>query len=153
HTVSSGHYDEAFQIYDERIRDPLYYRLGEYELDIQLLDAIPRKPNGRPTLSSHTTQLWVLLYTTMSYERGGRANVGLRYAEQALQMARNALDMYNVGSSLTLSSMSACDLGRLQQASVSLREAVSIFEDSIIPHWIGTSHRCFGRVLMYCGDF
>jgi hypothetical protein len=45
HTLSSGQYNEAFRIYNGRIRPFLYYHLGEYELDIQLLDAIPRMPN------------------------------------------------------------------------------------------------------------
>jgi transposase-like protein len=153
HTVSSGQYDKAFQVYNERIRFPLYYELGEYELDIQLLDAIPRMSNGIPTLSSHETQFWVLLYAVMTYERMGRAKIGLRYAEKALQVAQNAGDMHNVGRSLMTRSMTVFVLGRLQQASESLREAIHIFEPTRIPYWTGNSHRLYGYILMHRGDF
>jgi hypothetical protein len=50
HTVSSGRYDEARQLYRDRLSEPLYFQFGAYQLSIDLLRALfpdgEDKPHG-----------------------------------------------------------------------------------------------------------
>jgi len=35
HTIGAGRYDEAWEVYNSRLRTSLYYELGEFELDFE----------------------------------------------------------------------------------------------------------------------
>jgi len=140
-------------VYNERLRQPLYYQLGEYETDLQLLAAIPRSRDGLPELSLPTAQAWTLLYAAMCYERTGQLRLGLGLIDIAIQLNRRSSNGHDLASSLVPYSMLCCDVGQLQLASNSARESVSIFDRIGNSNWRGISHRSYGRVLMLCGRF
>ncbi|HWT02843.1 MAG TPA: toll/interleukin-1 receptor domain-containing protein [Pyrinomonadaceae bacterium] len=153
HTVHAGRYDQAYAMYDARLRRPLYYRLGAYELDLNLLLAIPRLGNGLPQLSAPSHQTWNLLYAAMCFEKTGRPQAGLSLLERAIELNRATGDKFNLASTQVPFAMLCCDVGNLEAAYTSINESVGILDVVGDSNWQGISHRCRGRALMLCGNF
>jgi tetratricopeptide (TPR) repeat protein len=146
-------YDDAWALYDDRLRTPLYYNFGEYELNLQLLVAIPQAEDGLPRLKSTTAQAWSSIYAAMCFERTGQLVTGSETLEPVIQATRARGARSDLMAALLVHSMLSCDLGRLSAASGAAREAAGISDEIGEPNWIGISHRSYGRVLMTCGAF
>jgi tetratricopeptide (TPR) repeat protein len=151
--IGMRRYDQAFELYDDRLRKPLYYQLGEYEIDLQLLRAIPRLPDGLPSLSSRRAQTWNLLYESMCYEGTGRPKLALESSRKAAEINRRIRADTDLASALVPYAMQCCDAGFLCEARRSIEESVARIQPTADANWLGISHRSLGRVLMLCGDF
>jgi tetratricopeptide (TPR) repeat protein len=152
HSVSAGFCDEAWRLYDDRLRKPLYYHLGEYDLDLQLLCSFFTK-DGRLLLTDSNARIWVLLYQAIAYERKGRIREASSLADQAVQMARKLRDWNNLASALAILSSACVDLGELRRAMASASESTAIADRSGSRNWRGITHRCCGRVAAVCGNY
>jgi tetratricopeptide (TPR) repeat protein len=153
HTVYAGGYDEAFEMYNQRLRNPLYYRFGAYDLDSQLLQAIPRSDNGIPNLSSPINQSWNLYYETLCCERLGRLQLGLTLVKKVIDLDRIVNYQHNLGAAQGTLAIISCDIGDLKTANASIIESVKIFDNIDDSNWRGISHRGYGRILTVCGMF
>ena len=73
HTVGAGRYDDARDLYDERLANPLYYRLGAYQTCIELLRALfPDGEGTLPRLANEGDQAWTLNAPASSYSSAGQ---------------------------------------------------------------------------------
>jgi tetratricopeptide (TPR) repeat protein len=152
HTLKSGLSDQAWRIHSQRLMHLLHYDFGEYNLNIQLLMAIPGLSDGRPDLSGPRARIIALQNTGLSCEAAGQTKLGLSLLEQAAALSRETRNERLLGSVLVPYSMLCCAVGRLQQASTSIEECVSIFDRMTDPNWQGISHRCYGWILMVRGN-
>jgi tetratricopeptide (TPR) repeat protein len=150
--VGLRRYDDAWELYADRLRRPLYYRLGEYETDLQLLRAIPADADGLPRLSYRPHQTWNLLYAAMCCERTGQPRQALGLTEGAVRLNRRAGNPNELAFALIAHAMQCCDAGYLRRAAASALEGVALLETWVDPNWLGIGHRSLGRVLMLCGD-
>src|SRR5207248_3360346 len=89
HTIHAGQYDAAWTLYNERLRMPLYYHLCEYELDLQLLAALPYRAHDSPKRSLSGAQIWPSLYRAMCYERRGQTKSAQDCAQKEVQIAHH----------------------------------------------------------------
>lgn len=145
-------YSEAWAIYNDRVRHFIYYQLGNYHTDLELLKELPRAPNGKPLLSSTVQQVWSLLYEAMCYERIGNPVLGIERAKLAIKINRENGKQPDLASSLLSFSMMSCDVGNLKVASEATKEAITIINIFGDANWQGIAHRSYSRVLMLCGD-
>jgi hypothetical protein len=88
HTVRAGHYEDALDLYRERLADLLFYRLGAYQVEIDLLRALfdDETPSvvrwaqdiggtgeaSLPRLRETRAQAWILNALASSYSRSGQ---------------------------------------------------------------------------------
>ena len=73
HMVGSGRYDEACDLFCDRLTKALYFRFGAYQLCIQLLRGLfPDGEDHPPRLKKEADQAWALNELATSYSRSGQ---------------------------------------------------------------------------------
>jgi len=152
HTVKCGRFDDAWHLYDARLRRPLYYEICAYEVETQLLTSLLGVDQAPPRVQGTQAQTWVLIYLSMCYERMGQLRSALTCAEQAVSLNRAGGRPANLGSSLVALASVYSFLGQLQAAREASAEAVTIFDQMADMNWYGISHRNYGHILILCGD-
>jgi tetratricopeptide (TPR) repeat protein len=152
HTVNSGQPDDAWALYESRLRIPLYYEFCAYELEVQLLSSLLGAGQAPPRLQDAVAQTWVLIYLSMCYERMGQLPSALARAEQAVTLNRKGGRPADLGSSLVALASVFGFLGQLRAALESSREAVAIFDQIADMNWFGISHREYAHHLILCGE-
>lgn len=152
HTVKSGCFDDAWALYESRLRVPLYYEFCAYELEVQLLSGLLGVGQAPPPLQDTVAQTWVLIYLSMCYERMGQLRAALACAEQAVALNREGGRPADLGSSLVALASVLGFLGQLRAALESIGEAVAIFDKIADMNWYGISHREYAHFLITSGD-
>ena len=72
--VRSGQYDEARELFSDRLSKPLSFQLGAYQLRIELLRALfPQGEDHPPQLQDKGAQAWTLSALANSYSLNGPA--------------------------------------------------------------------------------
>ena len=72
HTVGASGFDAAFELFCDRLAQPLYYRFGAYERIIELLGALfPEGEDRPPRLAKESDQGWTLNELANSYALAG----------------------------------------------------------------------------------
>ena len=77
HTVRAGQYDQACDLFYDRLANTLYYQLGAYQLFIELLRAL--FPDGEaqpPKLKKESDRAWTLAALANSYSLSGQPAQG-----------------------------------------------------------------------------
>jgi len=149
HTVQAGYPNQAWKLYDARLRAPLYYYLGSYKEDISLLNELLEK---RKLLQDARDQTWLLLYLSMDYERTGQLQSALELANGAVDLNRNLDTWTDLGSSLVALASVNRHLGQLRRAVENISEAAALMNRTGDVNWCGISHRNYAHVLISCGD-
>ena len=148
--VGLGRTDDAYELYSERLHDPLYYRFGAYETARILLQSIPQI-DGLPKVNRDSDRSWILQYIAMCFERTGRPRKAAAVCDTAIAFNRKKQKHGNLAWVLNTNSMVLQDLGRLQFASQCGEEAVRLVEHGGDDNQKAIIHRCFGRTLLTCG--
>jgi tetratricopeptide (TPR) repeat protein len=152
HMVKSRHFDDAWQLYESRLRRPLYYGFCAYEIEIQLLNSLLGTDDDMPQVQGTIAQTWVLLYLSMCYERIGQLDSALTCARRAVDLNRRESQQADLGSSLVALASVYKKLGQLGSARDASAQAVTIFDELRDMNWYGISHRNYGGFLIVCGD-
>lgn len=151
HTASAGRYDEASHLYCKHLWHALYYRLGAYQTEVEMLSALfPDGEDAPPKLSSVTYQAWAMNSLAISC-----ANMGQPRRAAALIRRHNALheqrdSRLNLAIGLENLAQSLGPLGELGEAEQCLRRALQITTDVF---WNAVGHEELGRVLAWQGAF
>src|SRR5262249_6248970 len=83
HTVSAGHFDEAFTLYSDRLANPIYFEFGAYQLEIDLLRALfPNGENSLPRLTDKRAQAETQNWLATSYSYSGQPHRALPLFER-----------------------------------------------------------------------
>jgi hypothetical protein len=68
HLIGSGKFDEASKLYQDRLSNPIYFQLANYNLEIELLRALfPEGEAKPPRLQKEADQAWTLNSVANSY--------------------------------------------------------------------------------------
>ena len=160
HTVRAGQYDEAWQLFYDRISTATYYQFGAYQLRIELLaglfpDGDPSTNVGRtilPRLKDEIGQAWTRAALANSYSLSGQpARAALVY-QTATDLAQKLGEKENHAFGLgAVAFASYVPLGTLIVAEANLRRSIALCREIGIKEQEGTMHYELGRVLAYCG--
>lgn len=75
HLIRAGKYDEASRLYLDRLFEPLYYQLAQYDLCVDLSLQLFAKPSDNlPQLSTESYQRYILYGLSLSYANKGQLN-------------------------------------------------------------------------------
>jgi tetratricopeptide (TPR) repeat protein len=155
HTVRAGRYDEACDLYYDRLADPLYFRFGAYQTEIELLRALfPDGEDRPPRLKKESDQAWTLNTLAAAYTLSGQS----RRAVQALEMVRELdkkLGPKTGDAAVTLGNLAYQQiiLGELAAAEGNLRRRIALCREIGDERNETIGHQELGRLLAYQGAF
>lgn len=170
HTVHAGQYDEAVELFHDRLADTLYYRLGAYRTEIDLLRALFPEPSGAsraeragssngggevalPQLAQASAQAWTLSALANSYSCSGQLRRALPLLEAHNTLQEGLDDPINLAIGLENLGSVQLELGELEAAEANLRRAVdqAVESGSLGPQ--ASSRQALGRLLICQGIF
>jgi tetratricopeptide (TPR) repeat protein len=152
HLVGAGEYDEAWQIYYERIWKAIYYQFGAYQLEIELLRALfPQGESQPPQLSSEGTRAWTLNSLANSYSLSGQPAQAVPMFQQAAAIYEAREDKLNWAINLGNLALDQVRIGALQSAESNLRRRIALCQEIGDEFEEAVGHRELGLLLAYRG--
>ncbi len=154
HTVRSGRYDEARDLYSNRLGPgPLFYRLGAYQVIIDLLRAMfPDGEDKPPRLKSEADQAWVMNALATSYAMSGQPRKAITAYHLAVDIAQKIGNTSNVGIGLSgMAEVAQVPVGDLKAAEQNLLRSVEIARGLGGKFNEAVGHADLGQLLAYEG--
>ncbi len=154
HTVRAEQFHEAFTLYGDRLAKPLYFQLGAYQLEIDLLRALfPDGEDRPPRLENENAQAWTLNTLATSYSLSGqpRRAVPLFNASNDIDKKRGnetsvAIGLGNVATQQLVT-------GALRAAEANLRRYIALSRELGVEEENADAHLELGRLLAYRGAY
>ncbi len=155
HTVKAGRYDEAWDLYNNRLNDKLHYRFGAYQIIIEFLGALfPDGEDRPPRLKSESAQARTLNSLAASYYFSGKPGCAVPIVKRANYIRENVtinkIDIAIVLGNLTKAQI---PIGELAAAESNLRRSIEICREIKYEFQEATGHQELGRLLTYRGNF
>ncbi len=151
HTVLAGEFDEARTLFRDRLHDVVYYQLGAYQLQIDLLRAL--FPNGEdhpPPLKDENAQTRTLNELANSYSFSGQPRRATPVYEQAGTLAEKQGDKRGLAIYLgNLAAYGQIPIGALRAAEANLRRSIALGQEIKYDYAEGIGHAELGRLLIY----
>ena len=154
HTVSAGGFDEARELYRDRLASPLYYRFGAYQTCIELLRVLfPEGEDKPPQPKDESAQAWMLNELANSCSLSGQPRRAMPLFEAA-----NGIDEgrgYKKGVAIGLRNLADAQLklGELAAAEGNLQRRIELCREIEDEGKEATGRYELGRVLMHEGKF
>ncbi|MEM1293566.1 MAG: hypothetical protein AAGH67_19050 [Cyanobacteria bacterium P01_H01_bin.162] len=155
HMVRAGQYDEAVELFRDRLSKPLYYQLGAYQQRIELLRALfPQGETQPPQLQSEDHQAWTLVALANSYSLSGQPAQAVPLFEQvaAIDEKGENKEYWAIGLG-NLAYSAQLPIGALQAAEANLRRAIALGQEIENERREAIGNQELGRLLAYRGDW
>jgi tetratricopeptide (TPR) repeat protein len=154
HTVRAGQFDEAFLLFRDRLSQAIYYQLGAYLLQIDLLRALfPDGEDCVPRLQTKRSQSWTANALANSYSLSGEPRhaaslyaISARINESEGDRANLAIDLGNLATQQTV-------IGALQAAEVNLSRSIRLRQEVKNEFREAGAHQALGWLLAYRGEW
>ncbi len=155
HTVRAGQFDEAFTLFRDRLTNPLFYRLGAYQLCIDLLLALfPDGEDRPPRLTKDADQAWTLNELANSYSLSGQPRRAVPLFERANAIQEKLSNKSNLAIGLeNVAHMAQIHIGALRAVEANLRRSIALCREIREESWEGVGCRELGRLLAYRGAY
>ncbi len=154
HTVRAGRYDDARELFRDRIVQLLYFRVGAYQTCIELLGALFRDGEGRPPrLKSERGQGWTLNTLAISYSNAGQSRRSMPLLGRYISISEKLGDNLNQAIGLGNIAIQQIVLGELSVAEQSLRRSIELSCEITDEFNEAGGHQELGRLLAYRGAF
>jgi tetratricopeptide (TPR) repeat protein len=154
HTVRAGQFDEAWELFEQRIWRGLFYQLGGDQLQIDLLGALFPDGEDRPAhLTDARAQSHALNELANSYAVVGQPRCAVRLFEASNDIDEKLNDKPNLAIGLTNAATQQLLVGVLRAAETNLRRAIELFRQ--IKHDFGeaVAYQELGPLLAYRGAY
>jgi tetratricopeptide (TPR) repeat protein len=154
HTIRSDGYDEAYRVYKDRLKQPLYYQLGAYDTDLSLKQAFfPEGEDKPPRLEAESGQAWLMNDLAITYDRTGQSRKAapLFGRHNAIRDKANSKPSLAVGVSNLAESQIL--LGELKQVESNQRRTIEIAREIADEFHQAIAHAHLGLLLAYMGRY
>jgi tetratricopeptide (TPR) repeat protein len=152
HTVRAGQYDQARELFRDRISDAAYFQFGAYQLQIDLLRGLfPDGENREPRLNSARAQSWTLNELANSHDLSGQPRLAVQLLEKARGIDGREADKPNLAVGLTNLGGVLGDLGSLRTADAHIRQSIALCQDTGNKFDEASAHEYLGRLLAFRG--
>jgi tetratricopeptide (TPR) repeat protein len=154
HTLAAGRYDEAWVLYRDRLWKVIYYQLGAFQTQIELLRSLfPEGESKPPVLTNGAHQAHAMNELANSYSLNGqpRRAVPLFEGHNAIHEKRGNKRNLTVG--LGNLAIRHRELGALRAAEANLRRQIELCREIGEKFWEAVGHAELGRLLSYLGMF
>lgn len=154
HTVNSGRYDEACNLFYERIEHLSHFRFGAHNLRIELLRALfPDGEEKPPRLKKKSDHAWALNSLATSYHLSGRSKKAATLLERQIAIREEQGAKRNLVIGLGNLSMQQIAIGELKSAESNIQRAIELSKEANVPFDSAVCHQELGRLLAYQGKF
>lgn len=127
HTVGAGLYDEALDLFRQRLTNTLYFRFGAYEACIELLRTLfPDGEDRLPRLKSERDQSWAMNELAISYSRSGRPGRAVPLFQAAVALDETAGEEPDRAPVLLNLADAQLSIGQFRGAEGSVTHAVAL---------------------------
>lgn len=155
HTVMTGMYDEAMDLYYNRLDFKLHYRFGAYQTIIELLGALfPDGEDRPPRLKNESAQAWALDSLAAAYSYSGKPGHAVPLVKRVNYIYENVIK--NKGfQAICLGNMSEAQIpiGELDAAGSNIRRSIEICYEIKNESLEANGHSKLGLLLAYQGRF
>jgi tetratricopeptide (TPR) repeat protein len=154
HTVRAGRYDEAYNLYYNRIWGLIYYKFGAYQTEIELLRALfPDGKDELPRLKKENAQAWTLNELANSYLRLGQSRNAIKILKNAIELDKKigGENWKKVG--LGNLAFNQNQIGELDAAEFNFRRRIELCCEIKDVFLEAVGHMELGRLLAYRGKF
>jgi tetratricopeptide (TPR) repeat protein len=153
HTVLAGQYEEAWTLFRDRMWQTLYYQLGAYQTQIDLLQALFVDGTERPPrLEDEAHQGHAMNELARSYSLTGQPRRSVPLYECAATLLEHRGDPYYLAVVLAaLATEGYLSLGMLQAGETILRRQIAICQEIEDAFWEAVGHQELSRLLTYRG--
>ncbi len=154
HTVRAGRYDEAFELFHDRLASPLYFRLGAYQACIELLRALfPDREDRPPRVRTERYQSWTANALANSYSLSGQPRRAVPLFEMSNALDEKRGDKKNLAIGLGNLADDQLKLSELAVAEINLRRRIELCREIEDQFSEAVGHQALGRLLAYRGAF
>ncbi|NEQ50565.1 MAG: toll/interleukin-1 receptor domain-containing protein [Leptolyngbya sp. SIO3F4] len=153
HIVRAGQYDEAMNMFYERLSTPLYFQLGAYQQQVALLRALfPKGETQPPQLQSERNQSWTLNSLANSYSLSGQPAQAVPLFEQAVAIYEKGEKKQYMATCLgNLAHAAQIHIGALRSAEANLRRVIALCQEIEAEFNEAVGHTKLGQLLAYRG--
>lgn len=154
HTVRAGWYDEALDLYNNRIWGTLYYRFGAYQIEIELLSALfPNDNDHLPRVKNEGGQGWTLNALANSYSLSGQPRRAISLLETDIAILEHLGNRKALTTPLGNLAFQQTILGTMAIAERNLHRRIELSREINDKFQEAAGHLELGRLLTYRGDF
>ena len=154
HMVGAGRYDEACDLFDDRLGEALYYRFGAYQTCIELLHGLfPDGEDRPPRLKEEADRAWTLNALANSYSLSGQSRRAVPLFRMHNNPQEKAGDKRNLAVGLGNLADDQAKLGELAAAERNLRRRIELCREIKDQFSEAVGHQDLGRALAYQGAF
>jgi tetratricopeptide (TPR) repeat protein len=154
HTVRAGLYDEAWDLFYERLRFVLHFRFGAYRTCIELLRGL--FPDGEtlpPRLKREDAQSSAQNLLAIAYSFSGQSRQAVALFLSLIAIGKKTGDNLSVASALSNVAYVQLNLGRLREAEQSLRLSGELSGEIRDEYQQALAHQMLGLLGTYKGEF
>jgi tetratricopeptide (TPR) repeat protein len=152
HTVRAGQYNEAWVLYRDRLWRTVYYQLGAYQTQIELLRAVfPRGEQNLPQLTDEAHQAHALNELANSYSLSGQPRRAVPLFEGYIAISRKRADKTNETIGLGNLAYQQMVIGALRAAEANLRRRIALGRGIEDEFREAVGHQHLGWLLAYRG--
>jgi tetratricopeptide (TPR) repeat protein len=148
HTVRAGQFDEAHALFYERLHKILYYQLGAYQLENDLLRALfPEGEDHLPRLKHESAQAWALNVLASTYGQSGQPRRAVPLFEASNTISEKLGDKRIVAVGLENLTTQQLVIGALRAAETNLLLAIELSREIDDEFEEAIGHQELGRLL------
>ena len=152
HMVRAGQFDEARQLYQDRINDLIYYEFGAYELQIELLQALfPDGEEKPPKLKSESAQAQIINDLANVYAFNGEPLRGISLHIRNLEYDKKNNRKKHLTVGLGNIAQKQLSIGKIKEAERNLYWRIDLSRELGDGLSEAIAHHYLGRVFMYLG--
>ena len=153
HLTRAGRYDEACDLFSDKLASSLYFQLGAYQTRIELLLALfPNGVDKLPRLSKEADQAWTLNELAISYGLAGRPSAAVPLFEQDIAICEKQDDKRNQAIGLGNLAAQQLLIGKLTAAAHNLCRRISLCREIEDRLREAVGHQEYGLLLAITGN-
>ncbi len=153
HLVKAGKYDEACDLFYDRMHNPCYYQLSAYHLIIELLKLLfpgENCDNGLPRLEKESDQGWTLNELANTYALSGQPAKAVPFYLQYIRLSEKNDDKKNLAIGLGAeASVAQATIGQFSASTTHLRKHIALCREIKDEFQEAVGHQELGRVLAF----
>jgi tetratricopeptide (TPR) repeat protein len=148
HLTRAERYDEAYDLFYDRIDKPTYYQLGAYQTQIELLRTLfPDGDDKLPRLSKESDQASALNDLATVYSMAGRPSAAVPFFEQHNALREKRGNKKNLAIGLGNLAHQQHAIGALTAVAHNLRRSISLCREIEDRFREAIGHQEYGRLL------
>ncbi len=153
HLIGAGKFDEAWELFRDRLHNPIYYQLANYNLYFELLRALfPEGEDKPPRLQKEADQAWMFAALANSYALSGQPAKAVPLFLRQIQIREQQDNKENLAIGLgNVAHMAQIYIGQLSAAAGHLRKRIALCQEIKDEFNEAIGHQNLGRVLAYQG--